>query len=594
MRKKVLAIVTLAIIVLSLIPAGNAQAAVGMSPAQGRVGIEVTLSGLSDGIAYNIKWDDNSIKQGTAGSTGIVSFFVPESYGGEHTVKVEQPSGTQVFGGAFTVFPHIAIDPDSGSSGTIINIAGRGFGINEKNVAITYDGINIKSGITADANGSWSTSFAAPASGRGNHAIDASGDVTKGTDVVDKNFTVSPVVKMDPISGGVGTLVTITATGFASAESGIKVLYSQSEVRSGITAEVSGAWSTSFAVPASIRGSHVVNVMGNNTASKDIPDMVFTVAPAVAVTPNSGSVEDSITITGNGFANNENSIEITFDGKSIERNIIADDTGSWSASAKVPSDSGGPHIIGAFGRITPATDVTVTKFNIQSVLTVVPRSGNVNDELRVTGSGFNASKDYSIAWNDSPIASGTVNESGTFQSIFKAPGGKSGVINIVATDTRGATAASTFTMETTPPAVPQISSPKDGATIGFMGDTKVTFKWSDVSDPSGITYDLEVSDQSNFVKNLVSRSKLTDSKYTLSEAEALPNGEYYWRVRAIDGAGNVGNWSPSNMIKVGAVTTNTLIYIGIGVIILIILLALFRSGSSNKNKKKKKTQRDWE
>lgn len=588
MRKKVLAIVTLLAIALSLVPVGNVQAAYGMSPTQGVVGLEVTLSGL-DSIAYNVKWDDISIKQGTAGSTGIVSFFVPESYGGEHRVKLEQPSGTQQFSGTYTVLPYIAIDPNSGSSVTTITVAGRGFGVSEKNVAITYDGINVKSGITADSNGSWSTSFTAPASGRGNHAIDASGDITKGSDVADKTFSVSPVVRMDPASGPVGTLITITATGFASAEGGIKVLYTGKEVRSGITAEVSGAWSTSFAVPASTRGSHIINVQGNNTASKDVPDMIFTVGSAVVVAPVTGSVEDAIKITGNGFANNENSIEVTFDGKSIERSIVADDNGYWTVSSKVPSSSSGAHTISAFGRMTPATDVTTAAFTIQSVLTVVPKTGNVKDEVRVTGSGFNAGKDFSVSWDNNPIASGTVNESGTFQAIFKAPGGKGGVINIVAIDTRSATASSTFTMETAAPEVPQISSPKDGATVGMMGDTKVAFKWSDVSDPSGVTYDLEVSDQSNFVKKLVSRSKLAEARYTLPEAEALPNGEYYWHVRAVDGAGNSSDWSTTAIVRVGFMTTGTLIFIGAGVIALLILVAVL-----NRVLRKKKPRRDWE
>jgi hypothetical protein len=589
MNKKVLAIVTLLTIILSLISASSVQAAYGMSPTQGVVGLEVTLSGLTDGIAYNIKWDDNSIKQGTAGSTGNVSFFVPESYGGEHKVKLEQPSGSQVFSGTYTVLPYIAIDPNLGSTGTTINVAGRGFGVSEKNVAVTYDGVNVQSGITADANGSWSTSFKAPPSAKGNHAVDASGDITKGTDVADKTFAVSPIVKMDPLAGGVGTLVTITATGFSSAEGGVKVLYSGKEVRSGITAEVSGAWSTSFAVPSSTRGSHIVNVQGNTTASKDIPDMIFTVAPAVTVSPNSGSVEDAIKISGNGFANNENSIEVTFDGKTLERSIVADDSGFWTVSSKVPSSSSGAHTLGASGRITPATDVATTTFTIQSVLTVVPKGGNVGDELRVSGSGFNAGKDFSVTWDNKPVASGTVNESGAFQTIFKAPGGKSGPIAVAATDTRSASASTTFNMETTPPEVPQISSPKDGATVGFMGDTKVSFKWSDVSDPSGVTYDLEIADQSNFVKKLVSRSKLTESKYVLPEAEALQNGEYYWHVRAVDGANNASDWSQTAMVRVGFVTTTTLIYIGVGIVALLILVVVL-----NRTRRKKKTRRDWE
>ncbi|MCX5997192.1 MAG: IPT/TIG domain-containing protein [Chloroflexi bacterium] len=317
--------------------------------------------------------------------------------------------------------------------------------------------------------------------------------------------------------------------------------------------------------------------------------MIFTVAPAVSVNPVSGAVEDDIKISGSGFANNETSIEVTFDGKTLERNILADDTGNWSVNSKVPACSSGPHTINAAGKITPATDITTATFTTQSVLTIVPKSGNVKDELRVTGSGFNAGKDFSVSFDNNPVASGSVNESGSFQVIFKAPGGKSGSLNITATDTKGTTASTTFAMETTPPEVPKIASPRDGATVGFMGDTKIAFKWSDVSDPSGVSYDFEVSDQSNFVKSIFSHEKLTDAKYTLTEAEALPNGEYYWRVRAVDGAGYASDWTPAAMVKVGFVTTGTLVFIGVGIVVLLILIAVLPRVF-----KKKKPKSDWD
>jgi hypothetical protein len=236
MRKKVLAIVALLTVALSFLPAGAVYAA-SMSPAMGISGLEVTVTGLTEGNSYKIKWDGDAYKLGVVGSGGSVFFLVPESYGGQHVVSVESPTGTIVLTSNYIIVPYIAIDPNNGSAGATINVAGHGFGVSEKNVAVTYDGISVKSGLAADEKGVWSTSFIAPPSGKGTHAIDASGDITKGSDVADKTFSVSAVVKMDPVAGGVGTLVTITATGFASAEGGIKVLYSGKEVRYGITAK---------------------------------------------------------------------------------------------------------------------------------------------------------------------------------------------------------------------------------------------------------------------------------------------------------------------------------------------------------------------
>ncbi len=229
------------------------------------------------------------------------------------------------------------------------------------------------------------------------------------------------MVTISPTAGGVGTVITVTASGFGSSESNIKVLYSDKEVRSGIMADTAGSWNTSFSVPSSTKGSHAISIQGTTTSSADIADKTFTVASAIAVSPTAGSVDDAIQISGNGFANNESSIQVTFDGKTLESNLIADDNGFWNVTSKVPAGSGGTHSIGASGRITSASDVTPAVFTIQAILTVLPKNGNVNDELRLTGSGFTANKDFSVTWNNNAISSGTINDSGTFQTVFKAP-----------------------------------------------------------------------------------------------------------------------------------------------------------------------------
>ena len=110
-----------------------------------------------------------------------------------------------------------------------------------------------------------------------------------------------------------------------------------------------------------------------------------------------------------------------------------------------------------------------------------------------------------------------------------------------------------------------------------------------MSDPSGVTYDIEVSEGSNFAKTLVSHTKLADARYTLTEAEALPNGEYYWRVRAVDGAGNASDWTAATAVKVGFVTTNTLVFLGIGIVVLLILIIVLP-----RVLKKKRPKGEWD
>jgi hypothetical protein len=63
-----------------------------------------------------------------------------------------------------------------------------------------------------------------------------------------------------------------------------------------------------------------------------------------------------------------------------------------------------------------------------------------------------------------------------------------------------------------------------------------------VSDPSGVTYELQIDNNADYSSPALSKTSLTASAYTLTAGEALPAGTYYWRVRAVDGVGNASAW----------------------------------------------------
>ncbi len=100
----------------------------------------------------------------------------------------------------------------------------------------------------------------------------------------------------------------------------------------------------------------------------------------------------------------------------------------------------------------------------------------------------------------------------------------------------------TFTVDTSAPGVPNLTSPSDGTA---ENSPTPSFNWSDVNDPSGVTYNLEIASDSNFSSVVLSKQGLNNSDYGLGGGESLTDGTYYWRVKAIDEAGNSGNWSNS-------------------------------------------------
>ncbi len=93
----------------------------------------------------------------------------------------------------------------------------------------------------------------------------------------------------------------------------------------------------------------------------------------------------------------------------------------------------------------------------------------------------------------------------------------------------------TVTVDTVKPARPTLLAPVKDA---LVTTNLPAFDWSDV--PDAPRYDLRVDNSSAFGSPEVSVS-VTASAYTVTMP--LADGRYYWRVRAVDAAGNAGAWS---------------------------------------------------
>ena len=83
--------------------------------------------------------------------------------------------------------------------------------------------------------------------------------------------------------------------------------------------------------------------------------------------------------------------------------------------------------------------------------------------------------------------------------------------------------------------------------LSIQAEQPVHFDWEDVTDPSGVTYTLQIASDKGFASIVLEKKDLTDSEYTITEAEKLEpvskEAAYYWRVKAIDGAFNESEWT---------------------------------------------------
>lgn len=181
-------------------------------------------------------------------------------------------------------------------------------------------------------------------------------------------------------------------------------------------------------------------------------------------------------------------------------------------------------------------------------------------------------------------SSGPVDDNDSFSAMFKAPASEGGGHNISANDgTSIATAL--FSMDSTPPTAPIPLMPLNGT----EEDIQTSFVWSPVTDPSGVTYNLEVATDSAFQNIVLEKSDLKDVEYTLTPSEALQpvsqQNPYYWRVRAVDGAGNESPWSEPQSFSVGFVLPQWSLYTILGAGAIILALFTFWLGRKTKETK---------
>jgi hypothetical protein len=577
----------LLLLAVSLIPVPTAAAAsLTLNLSKGTVGTQVSIqnpAAYGTGT-YQLYWGetDQLIAQGDINQeSGAINFTVPESTKGKQRVTLKVVN--DYFTTEFIVVPSIITSNDKGTVDSNLTVTGRGFNGNESGIQILYDGSPTETGISASNKGSWQITFKIPPSSRGKHVIDAEG-ITPATDIEDLSFTVVPKIDTSPASGWVGAVVGIAGSGFASGETNIKVTYDGLTVKTGIFADGKGSWQSTFSIPTSTKGSHEINAFGAVTPDGDAMKATFNVSPAIKLELSSGylggtiNVGDSLWVSGVGFEANETDIKVTFDGTLVSSNIVADAKGSWSDRLEIPPCTRGEHAINASGETTKASDIIDAIVIVSPEIELSPTSGAIDSDITVRGTGFAANQIIAISYDGAEVNTSTATDAkGEFTTSFKIPKSKTGNHTVTVTDATASMFSVSLNVESTPPPAPRLTSPEAGAEFNSIGNTTVAFDWSDVEDPSGVYYVLEISPSADFAGTVIRKEGLTASEYTLTKGEALAKGNYYWRVKAEDGAGNQSEWTNGQLFKVGGLDWWLLILIVVAVIVVIVIIWRFVS-----------------
>ena len=243
---------------------------------------------------------------------------------------------------------------------------------------------NVVGTFTVTMAGSHTLVFYAPEANKGIHTVYLTDNTY--AEKAKATFEVLPSVKIEPKEGPVGTEVTVNCYGFTASQD-IQVSFLDT-VETG-TANTVGSWTGSITIPATPAGSYTLCFEAKEGTvfvcwvKKD-----FTVTPKITANPSSGTVGQTIEISGTGFASEEEDIEVTFDGEVVKENIYAKEDGSWSAIISVPPLQSDRYSIDASGEWTRARDVPDVEFILGAGISVEPGLAYVGDKITVTGGGF--------------------------------------------------------------------------------------------------------------------------------------------------------------------------------------------------------------
>lgn len=265
----------------------------------------------------------------------------------------------------------------------------------------------------------------------------------------------------------------------------------------------------------------------------------FSVVADIQVSPSSGSPGSNVTIKGTGFPAKNKDIKLSFDGKDTKLSIITSDVGSFEAQFAIPDTIAGNHVFKASDENLSLGDISAS-FQAHPKIILEPEQPEIGSEVTLTGSGFASGSQISIKYDDIAIPNSppekplTTDANGNFSHKFTVPESSKDNHVITATDKAGNVATFGMPLEGSAPPAPNLIYPCDGQRFGWFGPQLVIFKWEPVSDPSGVTYTIDIGQNTQIWPPTATKAGLTSTTCTFR----LEPGTYFWKVKAIDGAGN--------------------------------------------------------
>lgn len=193
-------------------------------------------------------------------------------------------------------------------------------------------------------------------------------------------------ISLTPTHAKVGDTVLITGSGFTALATPVSFTFGGSPIvptDAPISVDALGAFTAHIVIPASVAGNHTINA-DDGTANANA---TFSTDTSISLSPSTGKVGDTVTITGDGFANGS-AVSTTFGGSPVTTSPAAPSpnaSGHFTATFVIPASIKGDHTVESTDAAMNAGSATETT---TQNMAIDPANGPSGELVQLTGSGF--------------------------------------------------------------------------------------------------------------------------------------------------------------------------------------------------------------
>jgi hypothetical protein len=500
----------------------NMEASLSMSPKSGLPVDVITVKGYGFGDEEDVEWIQFDYTNVTATpstpttndvGSWTATFKVPSvTTDVTYDVYAEDAAGNNATK-TFYVGASITLNKESGPSGTVVRITGRGFtkfaGIG--NGTITFDGDDcyiITDSAKVKSNGEFTCDVVIPDVGEDEYELEVieSGAAPGVSASADFEQTGRPAIELSPEYGPVGSTITVKGYNFTQISGEDVVIELDGLQPKTVTTNSAGEFTTTYRIPGSSGTPMLWAGQEDFGIEAEEPFRVGFIS--VVMYPETATAGEEVTVTGSGF---EGTCNVTLDGELWMDELSAGTGGVIDGKNWVPTMEPGVYdvVVTETSGISVTVELTVSE---NTYVTLSPLTAPATYDVDIEGFNFAQYPDQTslnfLLYNDTDewildvfYDGSIVNleddedwDEGYFEATFKLPDSESisiGSYMINVTDGEGMWAQIAFDVVSKTVSIdPKKTVFRVGETLGFNVETsfKQEDSWIKIWDPSGNLY----------------------------------------------------------------------------------------------------------